>query len=409
MLPFPSIAAVLVFTTIATTTFAQAPTRAPIRSLGSTIAKAPAIFDTLINVRGLSDGRVVVNDVIAYRLVVLDSSFTNVVVWADTTGATKNNYGAEPAVILPVAGDSSVILEARSNSFVMIDPHGNFGRVFALPKSSDRDAVMMSSIYGGAGIDPMGRLVYIGRPGPLDVPIPGCGATKPTLTADSVPLVRASFESRVIDTIARLRFSLIAAEVVPNSNRSDCWAWKLKADVLPLHGDQWVVLSDGTVAIIREQDYRVDWIGPDGSVVSSPKMPFDWRPITAEEKQRMIDSVARIQDSVAASRPVHPDAPPDYKFPSRPVVGPTEIPDYYPPTRLGSMKVDFEGNLWVPPTTSRDARGGLLYDVVNRKGEVIERVQLPAGRVIASFVPGGKVVLRASEGKKVTLELARVR
>ena len=40
------------------------------------------------------------------------------------------------------------------------------------------------------------------------------------------------------------------------------------------------------------------------------------------------------------------------------------------------MKLDFDGNLWIPPTTTRDARGGLLYDVVNRKGEVIERVQL---------------------------------
>ena len=52
---------------------------------------------------------------------------------------------------------------------------------------------------------------------------------------------------------------------------------------------------------------------------------------------------------------------------------------------------------------------GLLYDVVNRKGEVVERVQLPAGHAIASFVPGGHVVLRASEGNRVVLELARVR
>ena len=91
------------------------------------------------------------------------------------------------------------------------------------------------------------------------------------------------------------------------------------------------------------------------------------------------------------------------------MVSPQEIPDFIPPTRLGSMKLDFDGNLWIPPTTTRDAQGGLLYDVVNRKGEVIERVQLPAGRGIAGFVPGGRVVLRVSEGDKVALELAKIR
>jgi hypothetical protein len=394
------------------TTVAQAQTqaRAAIRPLGEIIARAPVTFDTLINVRGLSDGRIVVNDAVGFKLITFDPAFTKITVWSDTAGTTKNNYGTQPAVIMPVGGDSSVIIELRSRSLIMIDPQGSFGRVFALPKTNDATAVMLSTMYGGGGIDPNGRLVHFGNPGPVAIPTPalGCGPTKPTFTADSVPLVRANFESRTVDTIARLRFSLITADIIENPNQKGCWQWRQKADVFPYYGDSWILLPDGTVAIVRS-DYHIDWIALDGTKTSSPKMPFDWRAITAEEKQRMIDSVTKIQDSITAARPIPPNAPAGFKFPPTPVVSATDIPDYYPPTRLGSMKLDFDGNLWIPPTTSRDARGGLLYDVVNRKGEVIERVQLPAGRAIAGFVPGGRVVLSQRTGNKVSLELAKVR
>ena len=398
-------------TFLATAVHAQTGTRAPIRPLGAIIAKAPITFDTLINVRGLADGRIVVNDAVGFKLITLDPTFTKVTVWSDTAGTTKNNYGTQPAVVVPVAGDSSVIIELRSGSLIMIDPQGNYGRVFALPKANDATAVLLSTMYGGAGMDPNGRLVHFGNPGPVAISSQNlpCGPTKPTASADSVPLVRANFESRTTDTITKVRFSLMPAEIVENPAQKGCWMWRRKVDVFPYYGDVWTLLPDGTVAIVRQSDYHIDWIALDGTKTSSPKMPFDWRPIPPEEKQRMIDSVVKIQDSIAAARPIPVGAPPGFKFTPPPVVSASEIPDYYPPVRLGSMKLDFDGNLWIPPTTSRDARDGLLYDVVNRKGEVTERVQLPSGRSIAGFVPGGRVVLRTRVGNTITLELAKVR
>src|SRR5262245_28274136 len=192
---------------------AQPTPRAPIRPLGAVIAKAPVTFDSLINVRGLSDGRILVNDAVGFKLITLDPAFTKVTVWSDTAGTTKNNYGTQPAVVVPVAGDSSLIIELRSGSLIMIDPQGNFGRVFALPKAGDATAVLLSTMYGGAGLDPNGRLVHFGNPGPVAISNQalGCGPTKPTATADSVPLVRANFESRTTDTIAKVRFSLMTA------------------------------------------------------------------------------------------------------------------------------------------------------------------------------------------------------
>ncbi|MEP6780098.1 MAG: hypothetical protein ABJC26_09435, partial [Gemmatimonadaceae bacterium] len=66
-------------------------------------------------------------------------------------------------------------------------------------------------------------------------------------------------------------------------------------------------------------------------------------------------------------------------------------------------------------TTSRGGRGAgpdlpqaplvsLNYDIVNRKGEIVERLQLPAGRTIAGFGPNGAVYLSSREGRNVFLE-----
>ena len=70
-----------------------------------------------------------------------------------------------------------------------------------------------------------------------------------------------------------------------------------------------------------------------------------------------------------------------------------EMPDYMPPIRGGAVLADLDGNVWIIPTTSIDAKGGLLYDVVNRKGELVERVQLPADRTVAAFGKGGVIYL----------------
>jgi hypothetical protein len=46
---------------------------------------------------------------------------------------------------------------------------------------------------------------------------------------------------------------------------------------------------------------------------------------------------------------------------------------------------------------------------VNRKGELVERVQVPVGRTITGFGPGGVVYLTTRDGLTTKLEKATVR
>jgi hypothetical protein len=179
------------------------------------------------------------------------------------------------------------------------------------------------------------------------------------------------------------------------------------------------VLSDGSIALVRGQDYHIDWIRPDGTKFSTAKLPFDWRRLTDDDKQKLLDSARAAQRGLGAPGPpgivgdagrgggvvvggrargggdpnAPPPAPPQIEF-----VSLKEVPDYYPPIRGQAAKADLDGNLWILPTTSAQSQGGeLVYDVVNVKGELFERVRVPAGRSIAGFGKGGVVYLMSGD------------
>jgi hypothetical protein len=95
------------------------------------------------------------------------------------------------------------------------------------------------------------------------------------------------------------------------------------------------------------------------------------------------------------------------QLPPLTMISPSELPDYKPAFAPGSTRVDAEGNLWIRTSQNVDARP--VYNVINRKGELIDRVQLPANRVLVGFGAGGVVYLAVREGATAHLEKAQVR
>jgi hypothetical protein len=66
--------------------------------------------------------------------------------------------------------------------------------------------------------------------------------------------------------------------------------------------DAWAVLSDGTIAFVRGQDYHVDWVLSDGTKSGTNKLPFDWKRLTDEDKQKLMDSAKVVWDSMMVIR-----------------------------------------------------------------------------------------------------------
>ena len=170
--------------------------------------------------------------------------------------------------------------------------------------------------------------------------------------------------------------------------------------------DEWSLLSDGTIAIVRVHDYHIDWIDPDGSRRSTPKMPIEWRRYTDDERRQRVDSMRKVADEqikrqFGGGRRRRAADQDGRGHRSR-----QRVPDVLAADQPGTVLADLEGHLWILPTTSTNAANGFTYDVVNRNGEVIERVQLPKDQVLVGFGPRNVVYLTKADGTATYLERA---
>lgn len=434
----------------ATSLAAQAPgnntARPAIRPLGAVSAGTTDSLGMVSNIRALPGGRVLVNDATNRRVLLMDSTFKVLAVVADTTAATANAYGSSIGSLIAFRGDSTLFVDAQSLSMLVIAPDGKVARVMSVPRA--QDAMMLAAGGVGAGAYySNGHLVYRGMPG-MRMMMNSSGPQMPTMP-DTMAVVRVNLQTRVVDTVGFMKIP----KTNTSMNRSDDGKISIAIEINPLPViDEWAVTSNGDIAFVRGRDYHVDWVGADGTRRSSPKIAFDWKRLTDEDKVKLVDSVKTILDNQAAANPGQgaslatafgaamgggagagaarapmvmrfeasagggpgaggPVRAPQVSPPKISVVSPTELPDYQPPFFATSTRADADGNLWVQTIPTKPQPAGVVYDVINGSGEVTERVLVPEGRQILGFGPGGVVYLaqRTVSGTTTTTKIERAR
>lgn len=528
----------------ASTATAQDAKKIPITKLGAAEARTAESVGAVTSLRVLSDGTVFLNDFPQRRMVMFDAALKQVKVIADTMGAPIP-YGQRQPGLMSLPGDSTIIVDPATLALVVLNPRGEVARVMSVPRPQDINTLATSS-PGTNSFDSKGRLIYRagagggggggigfggggggrggnqggqggqggrgGQPGAggqggrggagggfgggedfggrgpggqaLD-PFGGRGRGNNNAQPDSVPILRANFDTRKTDTVTFVKVPKNEFATQPTPEGGTRVITKLNP--LP-QADDWALLSDGTVAVVRVLDYHVDWYTVDGKHVASEKLPFDWKQLMDDDKAKLVDSLKVAADAYTKQMAAQTANGGNnaFRIAFEPVEA-SKLPDYYPPIRAGSTHADADGNLWILPATSsisandmiaaatsrggaggrggfggdnggrggaggagaggagaaggdrgaRGARGGnagaagagaaagapapgaggrggpdvpqgpmvsLNYDVVNRKGELIERVQLPAGRTIAGFGPNGAIYLSSREGRSIFIE-----
>jgi hypothetical protein len=427
----------------AATHLAVAQQQPPIRQLGAVDATSSEALGINVFVRHVKNG-VLVNDVQHRRLLMFDPDLKSFSVVADTTPATANAYSGRVGGLIAYRGDSSLFVDPASMSMLVIDPSGTVQRVMSVPRSQDA-MVLGNAALGTPAFDASGKLVYRGMPRPMfreeRRAANGAPGFTPPEIPDSTPVVRVDLATRLVDTVAFLKVPKLKFDV----QRDDNGRVNITTQVNPLpQVDDWAVLSDGSIALVRGRDYHVDWVRADGSRESSAKIPFDWKRLTDEDKVAFIDSVKAARQRLAVANPGggvaardssrggagggNPGGPPGEvrimiggapgggppgggAFGGREptFVAPSELPDYQPPFFVGAARADQDGHLWIRTTPTKAIAGGSVYDVINSKGELIDRVQVPKDRTIAGFGAGGVVYLLARDGQTTKLERARVK
>ncbi|MFL5597809.1 MAG: hypothetical protein ACJ77S_10145 [Gemmatimonadaceae bacterium] len=417
----------------------------PIRQLGPVTAVAKEPLRGVSSVRALSDGRVLVNDIVGRRVIMFDSLLATATVIADTTSATANAYGTRPGGLIAFRADSTLFVDPASLSMLLIDPNGKVARVMSAPRANDV-GFLVGGPFGNPGFDPQGRLVYRAPPnfGAFRGPPPsGSGGAQLPNPPDSAAIVRYDLATRKVDTATFFKTPKINLTVT----RTPDGGVRATSTINPLpQGDDWALLPDGTIALVRTKDYHIDWLNPDGTTTSSPKIPFQWERLSDEAKVAFIDSARVAIEKARASgqfggggqqivvtgggpapgggarrdaapggnatiTAVGPGGPagagPGGQLPPVTLIAPSDLPDYKPAFAPGSTRADADGNLWIRTSQNVDARP--VYNVINRKGELVDRVQLPANRVVAGFGAGGVVYLAVRDGSTAHLERARVK
>jgi hypothetical protein len=410
-------------------TAAAAQSPPPTRPLGPVLATSAEPLGSISQVRALLGGRVIVNDITGRRVVMFDSTLKNITLIADSTSGTAVAYGSRIGGLIAYRGDSTLFVDPASLSMLVIDPNGKIARTMAVPRPRDVQN-LIGGPFGTPGFDAEGRMVYRATPS-LTLPKSG-GAFVMPAQPDSADVVRFDLTSRALDTLARFQIPKVVYNLV-----RDASTVRMIATVNPMPlTDDWAVLADGRIAIVRGREYRVDFVGADGRVTSATRLPFDWQRLSDEEKVSLIDSTKKAADAVralqlakssapsapvtttdstaakgrqlaqaegtisAAGRGVSSDVPPPLQY-----VLPSELPDYRPAFRQGAARGDAAGNLWI--RTTKVVSGGSVYDVIDRNGALIERILVPPGRVIAGFGPGGVVYMGVLDGAVARLERAR--
>jgi hypothetical protein len=336
------------------------------------------------------------------------------------SGGSSTNAAIPVAIpsaqLIPFTADSTLYVDLATQALLVLDANGKVGHVMALPRPRDAMFMAIGAPYGSPAIDPKGRLVYRGVIMPVPKPNASGGPMGFTVPQqpDSAPIVRADFDTRRVDTLTTIKALNPGGGMTISPDKEGNLVMKITINPLDT-GDEWAMLTDGTIAIVRAHDYHIDWLDPDGARRSTPKMPFDWKRLTDEQKQFKIDSIRPIMEKqLDQQRSQLPKIPtengPRKLLPQFDFIPIDKMADYEPPIAPGAVRADLDNNLWIVPRTAiGGGNGGLIYDVVNRKGEVMERVQFPKGRALVGFGPGGVVYMVNANEKTAFLERARLR
>ncbi len=401
----------------------------PVRSLGPVVATSTITFSAVSQLVGLSDGRVLVSDGTRRQLQLLDASLSHPLVVLDSAAGKQNSFTSQ-SFLTTFRGDSALFFDYAAKAFVVIEPNGTLGRVMAppyrgpmvpFPINSSRPAssLMLGLEYGAFAPRPVSTRPAPGEP---DIEVHW---------DDSVFVMRMDFTTRSLDTLAKISIGFHEIAVIsatPGPTRLSSGP-----AIFPFY-DAPVVTTDGSIAIFHAHEYRIEWIGPDGVQGPGPKPSYPWRRISDEERQHALDSVqtarqhaydstvaVRSADSIRTGagpttrivtvtadgerteRQAPRSAPPLPIFPSA-----QDIPDFHPPTGRAAIWADGNNNVWIRPIPLSPVVGFAIWDVINRAGELADRVRIPDDRTIVGF--GRDVVyLAAHNAGVITIEKVRVR
>ena len=429
----------------------------PVRQLPAATATSSDSIGSVAAVRQLPNGNVLLNDQARRRVVLLDPAMKVIGVIADSTSNTGNAYGVRPGGMIGYRGDSTLFIDPAGLSMLVIDPAGKIIRTMAAPRANDVNFLIGgASGNPGFDTDGrlVYRTIDFGFGRGFRGAQNGQPFVPPT-PPDSSALVRFDLATRKLDTVGFFKIPKNNVSMTQDANGRmsisvtmnplpviDDWAVmsdgtiafvrgrdyhvdfvgkggvKTSAEKIPYDwqrmndDDKSRFLDSAKVAIERTRaaiaaggpgatqamQQGMDAMGFGGGGGGAPMMIMMGGPGGggggAAPPQRGGDAAGRGGEGARGGPPGGGAAGPGgFQVPPVNMVPISELPDYKPVFGNGSVRADMDGRLWVRTIPTKPTPGGAIYDVIDGKGALVDRVQVPAGTTIAGFGKGGIVYL----------------
>lgn len=253
-----------------------------------------------------------------------------------------------------LSGDSS-IYEVLHGWQILVGEHA----IGFLPTSVTERLVKSLQLETIKGADAFGHLLVVGPPAPSRD------------SSDVILVDRVSGERRTIAALYR--------QPIP-TRRTACRAFEYAR-----------LTTDGWVAILRANPYRVDWRNPDGTWIHGA--PISTPRIEMNQKERDAYAAWRTKARIATVNSKVQPPPPSDSITTWPDVVCPWVEGFWPRTTPDGKLVVYR----VPTSGSPATR----YDVVNRGGVVERQLVMPATESILSFGAHSVYVIVTSDSNQV--------
>lgn len=345
----------------------------PVAQVGKPEAELSDPFDQVTAVRELSDGRLVVADLFARTVSLVDLG-KNSATAIGRQGQGPNEF-AFPAGLVPLPHDTTWLVDLAQRRFLVITPAGAPAGSVSFPDG-------FAGLARIKGADAEGRIYAQGSPFGGDGPPPD-----PSALPDSAPILRWDRGSKAISPLGKVKLpttSMAASGTAGNRN--------VMMRQQPLSSaDDWAVTPAGRVGFVRVGQYHVDW----GAPAARRGPAVDYTPVKVSERDKK-EWEARMNDRRGAITIERGGPPPSGETPPpQPKLPPVDWPEAKPPFVANTALASPEGEIWVE--RSQPAGDPPLIDVFDPAGKLSRQVRLPAGSRLVAVGIKGLYVARADE------------
>lgn len=330
-------------------------------------------FSLIGGVRELEDGRVLVSDALEEKLYVLDPGLEAVEIIA-RNGQGPDEY-RQPDGLFAWPGDSTLMVDIGNGRMTVIGSDYSFGRTVPVIQQED----MGLQIIIPEGVDAGGYVYYEPRGDGMIRDSADIVRWQPDAEAEPAPVVRIKL-----------------ADV---TERTSGGANDMRQEVRPVPlspEDGWAVGPDGSVAVVRAGDYHVDWVRPDGSVVSGSPVAYESVPVKQADKEAWTEEIAANgMMMMVTNQNGQMNASMRRGGGRTPSVDRFEWPEVKPAFAPGSVRVDPLGYVWVEKHVP--AGDSPVLDVFDGAGDRVGSVTIPPRSSLRGFGEGTLYLTRRDD------------